>query len=76
MDLSMPAGTPAPLPATRGTFEDGDNVCPVCERWTCRCPSGRRLAAVGIIARRGARTTSILISPAGGRGSSRPAVAR
>lgn len=26
----------APAP-TQQTFEDGPNVCPVCEFWTCRC---------------------------------------
>lgn len=29
---------PAPtLVPTQQTFDDGPNVCPVCEFWTCRC---------------------------------------
>lgn len=77
MDLSMLAGTPAPLPRL-GTHEDGDDACVLCGYWTCRCTrqSTKRVIVTGTIRRAGGRTTCLTITPAGVTGSIRPAVPR
>lgn len=64
MDLSTLAGPPAPPTA--------NDRCPICEYWTCRCPTVRRLVAAGIIRSTGTHTVRVSITPAGVTGSIRP----
>lgn len=65
-------GHQCPLKTTRAA----DDRCPVCEYWTCRCTTSRRLVAAGIVRRAGGRTLRITATPAGVTGSIRPAGAR
>lgn len=78
MDLSMPAGTPAPShPRVPLAFEDQD-AWGICGWWACRCTTSarRRLVTADITRHTPGRTTRLLITQAGVTGSIRPAVTR